>query len=389
MVSFKLVRRYLTRHLVRSILTIGSLVVALFLLCLLQSVVVALDAGVRGSKRDRMVVQSAVSLFVDLPLSYQEKIAAVDGVESICKWQWFGGIYQENEQGFFAQFATDFETLFECYPEVELVQGTRDALLADRRACLVGESLAARIGWKLGDTIPLEATFFAKDDGSAWDFVLGATYRSRTAAVDGGMMFFRWDYLEETLKKERGESPGTGTFVFRTRPGVAQEPVAAAVEELFANGPQRISCSTEAAFQAQFVSMYGNVPFFVSAIGSGVLIAIVLACINTMLMAFREQLHDAGIMKAVGFTDASMMGLMLAQSLLLCAIGGFGGIGLALLTEGPLGGFLRMFGIPYVVPGDTVAFASGLTVAIGLAAGIVPAWRARQLRVVEALRSVE
>ncbi|MSR47183.1 MAG: ABC transporter permease [Planctomycetes bacterium] len=389
MFNFKLVRRYLGKHLVRSLLTVASLMVALFLLCLLQAIVVSLDAGVRGAKRDRLIVQSAVSLFVDLPLNYQQKIGAVDGVESICKWQYFGGHFQDDEKGYFAQFATDFDTLFACYPEIEVVEGSKEALLADRTACIVGKSLADRLGWKLGDSIPLEATFFAKPDGSAWDFKLAATYRPTSTAMDGGMMFFRWDYLEETVKATRGETPGTGTYVFRTRAGADQAPIAATVEALFENGPQRVSCSTEAAFQAQFVSMYGNLPFFVSAIGGGVLVAIVLACINTMLMAFREQLHDAGILKAVGFTDGSVATLMLAQSLVLCGIGGFAGIGLAKLTEPVMQLMLTRFGVPYEVPAETVALASALTISIGLVAGVVPAWRARQLRVVEALRSVE
>lgn len=389
MLTFKLVRRYLTRHLFRSLLTIGSLVVALFLLCLLQAIVISLDAGVRGAKRDRLIVQSAVSLFVDLPLNYQPKIGAVEGVESICKWQWFGGRYQDDEKGFFAQFATDFDTLFHCYPEVELVAGSKEALAADRRACLVGKSLADRMGWKLGDSVPIEATIFAKQDGSAWDFNVAAIYQPTSTAVDGGMMFFRWDYLEETVKAERGETPGTGTFVFRTAPGADQGAIAATVEAMFTNGPQRISCTTEAAFQAQFVSMYGNIPFFVSAIGGGVLVAIVLACINTMLMAFREQIHDAGIMKALGFTDARVAGLMLLQSLLLVGIGGFAGIGLAKLAEPGLRFALQSMGIPYEVPDQAIVTGSLLTVAIGLAAGVVPAWRARGLRVVDALRSVE
>ncbi len=388
MSSFRLVRRYLGKHKVRSGLTIASLVVALFLLCMLRSLVVALDAGVRGAKRDRLVVQSAVSLFVDLPQSYQAKIAAVEGVQTLCKWQWFGGRYGD-EDAFFAQFAVDMDQLNDLYPEVSLVEGSWADVAADRRGCLVGRSLAKQFDWKVGQTVPLLATIFPAPDGGAWEFTVRAIYEPTSSAVDGNTMFFHWNYFEETVKASFGEAPGTGTYFLRTAPDADQVAIAASVEQLFENGPQRVSCSTEAEFQAQFVSMVGNVPFFVSAIGGGVLIAIVLACINTMLMAFREQLHDAGILKAVGFTDGSVAGMMLTQSLLLCGIGGFGGIALAKLSEPGLRAALGSMFPGYEVTSETLLLATGLTLAIGLVAGVMPALRARALRVVEALRSVE
>lgn len=388
MVSFKLVRRYLGKHKVRSSLTIGSLVVALFLLCMLRSLVVALDAGVRGAKRDRLVVQSAVSLFVDLPQSYQSKIAAVEGVETICKWQWFGGRHP-TEEAFFAQFAVDMADLPKLYPEIAIVEGSFADVAAERRGCVVGRTLADTFGWKLGQSVPLLGTIFEGPPGDGWQFVVKAIYEPTSSAVDGNTMFFHWDYFEETVESTMGMTPGTGTYFLRTAPDADQVAIAATVEQLFDNGPQRVTCSTEAEFQAQFVSMVGNVPFFVSAIGGGVLIAIVLACINTMLMAFREQLHDAGIMKALGFTDGSVAGLMLTESLLLCGLGGFGGIALAKLTEPALRAGLGSMFPGYEVTSTTLLMAAALTLGIGLVAGVVPALRARALRVVEALRSVE
>jgi len=388
MVSLKLVRRYLLRHKVRSLLTVGSLVVALFLLCLLQSLVVALDAGVRNAKRNRLVVQSAVSLFVDLPVAYQQKIAAVEGVQHICKWQWFGGRYGDDPMAF-AQFGVDMEVMDRLYPEVVIVEGSYVDVMADRRGCVIGKSLAQRHGLKLGDTIPLIGTIFPGPNGAAWEFIVRAIYEPANTAVDPGTMFFRWDYLDESVKAMTGESPGTGTYFLRTAPGADQVAVAAAIEKLFENGPQRVTSSTEAEFNAQFVSMMGNVPFFVSAIGTGVLIAIVLACINTMLLAFREQQHDAGIAKALGFTDGSVAGLMLAQSLLLCGLGGFSGLLLSKLLEPAMRALLGSQFPGYEVTNQTLLLGALVTLAIGLAAGLVPTLRARSLRVVDALRSVE
>jgi putative ABC transport system permease protein len=387
-VSFRLIRRNLTKHKMRSALTIASLMVGVFLLCVLKSMVVALESGVAGAKRDRLVVQSAVSLFVGLPLSYQQRIGEVQGVQRTCKWQWFGAYYQE-PSNFMGAFATDNDTLFDIYPEIEVIDGSIDEWRKDRSGCLVGDMLAQQFGWKVGQTIPLISVIFLPPGGDVWNFTVRAIYKSESSNVDRRTFFFNWDYFQKSYESVMKQSPDVGLFVMQTTPGADQNEIMRTVEALYENGPQRVQCTTEAAFQAQFLTMMGNVPFLVNSIGGGVLVAIALACINTMLMAFRDQAHDVGILKALGFTDGSVAGFMVGQSLLICAVGG--GLGI-LLVKGLEPVFLAVIGTMfpgYAVTGRTIAIAALVTVAIGVAAGVVPAIAARRLRCVEALRSVE
>jgi putative ABC transport system permease protein len=118
-------------------------------------------------------------------------------------------------------------------------------------------------------------------------------------------------------------------------------------------------------------------------------LAILLACINTMLMAMREQTSDIGILKALGFTDGSMFGLLIAQGMFLCMLGGGLGLLLAWATEEPVSeGLGSMFPGYHVQPG-TYAFAAGITVLLGLLAGFVPALGAQKLRSVQALRGTD
>ena len=147
--------------------------------------------------------------------------------------------------------------------------------------------------------------------------------------------------------------------------------------------------TTEAEFQRQFVSMVGNIPRLLSFIGGGVFIAILLACVNTMLMTGREQTHDIGILKALGFKDGQMFRMTIAQSLILCVLGGASGIVLAELSALVIAPLIQQFFPGYMVLPETAAMAAGITVLIGLIAGIIPAWNARSLRCVEALRSQE
>src|SRR5688500_512749 len=182
-----LVFRNLLAHPLRTLLTMGSLVVAMFLICTLRSLVVAMGAGVESSASNRLVVQSAVSLMVDLPMSYQQKIASVDGVAKTCKFQWFGGYYQD-PGNFFAQFAVDADTYFESYPEVELLSGSADAFRRTRTGCLIGEDLVKRFGFKMGDRIPITGTIFVRDGQAPWEFDVVGIYRSRSANVDNSTL---------------------------------------------------------------------------------------------------------------------------------------------------------------------------------------------------------
>jgi putative ABC transport system permease protein len=387
---YRLVWRNLLAHKLRSLLTVASLVVAIFLLCTLRSLVTTLEANVSSFDSRRLWVQSAVSLFVDMPLSYQPRISAVDGVERTCKWQWFGGKYKDSKS-FFGQFAVDPEELLLTCPEIVLIDGSADTFLRERRACIIGEGLANEFGWKVGDRVPILGSIFPHPDGAdvAWEFDVAAIYRPGAKNWDARTLFFRWDYFEDTLEASGDPTPGFGTMLLRMEPGASPEAIMAEVDAMFANGPQRTQTTTEAEFNRQFVSMFGNVPFFVSSIGGGVLLAILLACVNTMLMAGREQTHDVGILKALGFQDADVFKLLLGQSLLLCLFGGGAGVLLALAMEPGLAASLGATFPGFTIQWGTIAQAVVVSAVVGLVAGWVPAWRARALLPVTALRSEE
>jgi len=387
MAPFRLVLRNLMRRPLRSFLTIASITVAIFLIVGLRTLLTTLTAGIEAADSRRLAVMSATGLFVELPMSYQQKIDQVSGVEKTTKFQWFGGYYQ-SPKNFFGQFAVDPPAMLAMYPECQLTQEERERFLANRTSCLVGQDIARDFGWKIGDTIPLIGALHPHPDDKAWEFQVAGVYRSEVPNFDNRTMFFHWEYLEETLKSG-GVPSGVAVFAIRVKPGADVAQVIADVEGLFENGPQRVDCDTEAEFQRQFVSMVGNLPLFVGWIGTGVLIAIGLACINTMLMAMREQVSEIGILKSLGFTDGSMFGLLIAQALALCCIGGGLGLALAWATEGPISRGLGMMFPGYAIRAETFLLAGGLAVGLGLVAGVVPAWNAARLRVVEALRSVE
>lgn len=390
-VPLRLVFRNLLRHPVRSVLTTLSVAVAMFLLCVLQSVVTTLQRAASTAASDRVIVQSAVSLYVDLPRAYRGKIGNVEGVESVCSWQWFGGIYQEPEN-FFAQFAVDVDTFLDMYPEIVFVDGDRATFERDRRGCIVGTTLAEKYGFRVGDSIPLMGAIFPKTDDSPWEFTVAGVYRSDSANVDENTMYFHYEYFKETL--EQGAASGmdggeikVGVYVVRVADGADPVQVMSRIDAEFENGPQRVQTTSESEFQTQFVSMLGNVPFFVGAIGVGVLAAILLAVLNTMLMAGREQIHDVGLLKALGFQRGAIFQVMMLQSLLLAGIGGAMGILLAVPAGAAMSTVLGTLVSGFRIDPQVQLLAAGLTVVLGVVAGLLPARSAARLDPVAALRA--
>lgn len=388
MIPFRLVVKNLVKHPLRSALTVLSLMVAVFLLSTLRTFVVSLNAGVEQAKTNRLMVQSAVSLFVYLPDTYKAKLREVEGVEEIVRWNWFGGYYQD-ESNFFGQFGTDPAALLEVYDEIEVIEGSAEDFVGQRTACMIGQATAKKFGFEIGQTIPLVGVLFRRTDGQPWGFKLAAIYRATQKTMDDQTMFFHADYMRESLDQGEATGPsGVSVYVLKTAPGADTTEIMRSVDELYENGPQAVQTTTEAEFNAQFATMVGNIPLFVNAIGLGVFASILLAALNTMLMAAREQTRDVGVLKALGFTDFAVFVVMLSQSLFLCALGGALGIGVAILMDPFVATVVSMMLPTYSVTFDTLALGGVMALGVGFVAGIAPAWRARNLKVVDALSAV-
>ncbi len=395
-----LVRKHLTQHWMRSGLTVAAITLAMFLLCFVVSIVTSLEKAVNSEATQRLIVQSAVSLFVELPLGYQEKIVAVPGVEDVTVFQWFGGYFKEDEQPF-AQFGVDHERLLDMYAkDMRIVEGpggstgetAREAVQAamngERRAAIIGPGLVRENGWKVGDTVPILPRIFVKEDRSAWDFVIVGVYEPLKSNFDTRQLFFRFDYLRETLEAEGAtDGLGTGVYAVNLLPTADPGAVSQSIDKLFENGPQRTKTSTEAVFQSFFASMLGNVPAFMGGIGGAIVFAVLFSVVNTMIMAGRQRRGEAGILKALGFSNMSVARLLLVESLVLCLTGGALGILIATAFEDRMSWAIGGAIPGYAVEFSTVLLASAVTVLVGVVAGLGPAIGLGRLQPADAFRS--
>jgi len=375
-----LILRNLLRKKTRTLLTAGSIAVALFLFGLLISIENGLNQGVNVAGANRLVVRNRISLIMFLPLSYQERIRQIPHVEEVTFSTWFGGIYQDRKN-FFPQFAIDPETWKAVYPEFLIPDDQWKAFMADREGAVVGRTLAERFGWRVGDRIPLQGTIFP----GTWEFNIRAIYDGSRRQDDTSQFWLHWKLLDERFADMAGGL--VGWYVIKVDDPDNAVEVARAVDQRFANSPHETSTETESAFAAGFAKQIGNIRLIILSIGSVVMFTLLLVTGNTMAMAVRERTPELGVLKSLGFSDRGVLALVLAESVVLAAVGGAVGLGLfKLFTLGgdPTGGMMPIF---YFSP-ESMALGAAIAAAVGVAAGAIPSLTAMRLRIVDALRRV-
>jgi len=366
----------------RTLLTVMSVAIAVFLFASLRAVIDGFNAGAEASSSTRIVTIRSTSLIFSMPTSHAEAIKSTPGVQDITWANWFGGIYKD-PNNFFANFAVEPESYLRMYPEISLTPDERKAFLEDRTGCIVGDGLAKRYNFKVGDKITLMVgipTYGTQD----YDFTVRGIYRSRGGAVDNQSMMFHWKYVDErSLVKGQ-----VGWYVVQVSHPDEATRVALAIDQKFANSPYETKTDTERAFQSSFVSMFGNLNLLLGSIALAVVITTLFVAANTMAMSVRERTTEIAVMRTLGFPSRTIFLLVAGEALLMAAVGGILGIGVARLIVNP--NFLAAGGfIPEIrVNNLNVLVGLGLSVLIGILAGFIPATLASRLKIVDALRRV-
>jgi putative ABC transport system permease protein len=376
----RLVVANLGRHKLRTVLTILSVALALFLFASLRSVVTTLAATAQFGGARRLVTLNATGLVFPLPLAYGNRIKALPGVTGLSWANWFGGRYGDGNT-FFANFAVDPESYLAIYPEIVLPADQKQAFFQDRTGALIGERLISRYGWKLGQNVTLQGTIFPGD----WTFTIRGVYTPTDPAIGDDVLIFHHEYFDERI----GRAGIAGWYIVEIDDASHAAVIAKSIDDVFRNSSSPTKTGTEREFQASFATMWGNVSFLMSTIGLAVVFAILLVTANAMMMSARERTGEIAVLKTIGFSDRLLFGLVMVEAGALALTGAVLGLGAAKLLYPAINfngaGFLPGFKV------TTSTLVVGLLVALGLmlASGLVPALRAARLPVVQALRKVE
>lgn len=381
----KLMLKNTLRHKLRTVLTIVGISVAVVAFGFLRTVVTAWYAGVQASSPNRMITRNAVSFIFPLPLAYRDKIARIQGVESVSYMNWFQGVYIDKTQ-FFARMAVDAETALGVYPEFLVPPDQREVFLRERNACIVGADLAQQYNFKLGDVIPIDGDIYP----GKWEFVVRAIYQPRDKTVDGTQMWFHWQYLDERMKQDMpGRAGEVGWYIIRIHNPEDAGRISEELDALFLNSRAETKTETEAAFQQGFIQGTGLIIQLLNFLSFVIIGIIMLVLGNTMIMSARERTKEYAVLKTLGFSGGQLTTLLAGEALIISALGA--GLGIA-LSYPVVELFSLMvpkswFPIFYIEP-ITIVLAGSSAIVVGVLAALFPIQRALKTSIVDGLRFV-
>lgn len=367
----------------RTSLTLLSVVMAFVLFGLLQSLNLVFSAGADFVGATRLVTQSRVSFTQSLPMRMVPEMDAIPGVQRVMYQQWFGAVYQDNPQIF--AFAVDPERLHEVYPEWVMPEEHWNAFRDTRTGMIAGKLLADQYGWKVGDRIPMKSNIFPqKNNSKDWEFELVGIFDGKDEEwrrQTSGSIYINHAYFSEAALFGGGMA---GIFVLRLEDPEMAESIATLVDERYLNSSDETKTQTEKDFQVGFIKQLGDIGMIVRWILFAVFFTLLLVVGNTMAQSVRERVPQFAVLKTLGFSDNSVLAFVLAETLALCAIGGLVGLGLATAlgavvaqAAGPM--------LPIAVDGRVWMAGIVAIVVLSLVVGLLPALRARRLKIVDAL----
>jgi putative ABC transport system permease protein len=380
----KLIIRNVFRHKLRSGLTIVGIAVAMLAFGVLRTLVKTWYVRAENSAENRLVTRNKTSLIYPLPVAYRTKILQVGGVNGVAYGMWYGGIYKDRKN-FFAQLAVSGTDYLSLYPEFVLSDDEKKAFDRDRNSAIAGRRIAERFGWKIGDVITLQGTIFPGNI----ELVLRGIYKGARTNVDETVFFFRWDYLNEILKKSFPDrADKVGWYVVRVKDSDRAAEIAQEIDTLFESSLAETITETEKAFQLGFVAMTNAIVGAVQVISIVVIGIILMVLANTMAMTARERSSEYAVLKTLGFPPWFLFLLISGESVAIAMLGGIAGAVLsfpgARLFQAQLENFLRVFEI---AP-STVVLIVAVSFLVGLVAALPPAIRVSRMRIVEGLRHI-
>lgn len=382
--DFYLIFKNLTRNRMRLFLNSLAILTAFFLFGLLGALQGAFDAGIELSADNRLIVVNKINFTQPLPIAYVNKIRSIEGVKDLSYANWFGAYHQDQRKPLVG-FAADPQSYLAVYEELQLSQEERQNWFNDRQGMVVGEALAISKGWKVGDRVPISSNIFSKEDGShVWDMVIRGIFSAEDKQTDTNYLIFHYKYFIET---QTFGSDWVGWLILTTDDSEINAKVAESIDALFANSSAETETSTEKAFNKAFIEQIGSIGLIISSVVFAAFFTILLIVGNAMVLAVRERTRELAVLKTLGFPSIRIFRMVLSESILLAAFGGFLGM---LLAYYAISGLSNVSQIRSMLPNlvmtqEIMITAMVYILVLGFVTGFVPALRAMRLNTIDAL----
>jgi putative ABC transport system permease protein len=375
----KLILKNILRNKRRTLLTVSSLVVSLFLIITLATILTEFTRGSSEANPLRLVTRHAVSLGFTLPVSQQQRIATVPGVKSVMPFSWFGGIYKD-EKNFFANFAVDATKLREVMSELKMSEPEWQAFISDKQGAIVGQKLVKLYGFTIGQRVTLRSPIYDR----SVEFII----RGICTGGDEKTLFFHHEYINELVPAWAKDQVSTFSIQANSPDDVPR--IAQAVDSIFINTDAPTKTESERDFAISFETMMGGVKQFMYGIMAAIGFSLLLVMANTMAMTVRERTREVGMLKALGFQRGTIAGLFVGEALLVTTLGALIGIGGAMLLFKSVDLSLYIPNFQSFVPtAQTLLIAFVISILVGISSVIYSAYRVSGLTIADALRRTE
>jgi putative ABC transport system permease protein len=395
---FRYILRNARRNPVRSLLTIASTAICLFLMMILLAFF-AINSEVAEESRiyNRIIVMNANGFAGMVPISFAGEISKMDGVVAATPFSWYGGKYHDEVMPF-GQFAVDADTVFTVMDELRVPPDQLKAFKENKDGCVIGSRLARDRGLKLGDPLPLKGDYFPAD----LDLTIRGIYTG-PSRTDQRMCLFHFDYLDEALKRTSLAGAGksltpqsaklsgnAGTIFIKCKDADIMPSLSKKIDDLYLNSDFPTRTQTEEAFGKMFADMLGDLKYAIYGIGMAVVVALLFVAGNAMAMAMRERTSEVAVLKAIGFPKPLVLFLILTEAVLVAGLGGvIGSLGSKAFFDyvdiAPYtGGFLPFFYVSW----NIALLGLAVSLFVGFVSGLFPAIFAANSSVINGLRKV-
>ncbi|MGD0526504.1 MAG: FtsX-like permease family protein [Polyangiaceae bacterium] len=377
----------LGRNKFRVILTALGVAIAIVAFLLLRTVIWAWASAAEWAAKDRVVTRHKVTFVMELPKRYVEDVRNAPHVKQVTWANWFGGKDPKHDTEFFAALAVDPATYFVVYDEMKVPPEQMDTFLHDKQGAIVGDVLAKKMGWKVGDKVILQSGIYPGD----WQMNIDGIYLASARSVDRSTFLFHWDYVNDALPPQRRDN--VGWIISRVdEPGRVAD-IGVSLDKQFEDRETPTLSQDERSFNASFLAMFSSILKAMDIMSAVILVIMMLILGNTIAMGVRERTSEYGVLRAIGFLPKHIVMWIVGESFFLGLLGGIGGLllawplinlGFSRFIEENMGGFFPYFRL------ETANMILGLALAtlLGVAASTIPAWRASKIRVVDAIRRV-
>ncbi|HYB92262.1 MAG TPA: FtsX-like permease family protein [Candidatus Binataceae bacterium] len=363
----------------RTVLTVLSIAVSLFIFSGLVSLP-ALAGQILAATASslRVACHAKAGVTYAIPEAYQQRIAVTPHVAVVVAESWFGGVYHDVSDQF-PNLAVDAEQAEAMWPDWGVSDEAWKRFRSLRTACLIGASTMKRFKLHVGQQIMLRGTLYPFNLTLNIVGVMGGK-------APPNFLIFRRDYLREAA----GQPGYVDAYWVRVDRAENVAQVIAGLDEQFSNSSAPTRSESEAAFYGGFLQSSRTMFQLMEILGFIVVVTIGLVAANTAAMSIRERRSEIAVMRSMGFPSRTILGLLLAESLLIGLAGGVLGCTTAylllkfLFVEAPTMVGFGAIRIPPSIVGETLAIAA----LIGLLSAYVPARSAARRNIVDALRAV-